>query len=137
MYHKPNDMSSNVLLKRIISLLLITLLAQSMARAIQRDARPPSSSSAVIAEVDRLFVYGGDEAREKQAFDVVDRALKETPNDYQMLWRASRSYYYFGDGATGKDREKFFEQGMEAGKRAIAQNADGVEGHFWFASNAA
>src|SRR5256885_10618805 len=107
----------SVPLKRIIQLFLIMFLAQFTARAVQRDARPASSNSAVLAEIDRLFSYGDDKTRDKQAFDILDRALKEAPADYQLLWRAGRSYYYWGDGAAGKDREKLFEQGMNISQR--------------------
>src|SRR6185295_10442842 len=87
---------------------------------------PPPTS---ISEVDALFGYGADYARERQALDILERAIATTPKDYDLLWRAARSYYYVGDGAPPKERVAYFERGMDAGKRAVALNPDGVEGH--------
>jgi tetratricopeptide (TPR) repeat protein len=85
-----------------------------------------------VADVDGLFSYGADASREKRALEILERALAANPNDYDLLWRAARSYYYVGDGLQPK-KERFaqFERGIDAGKRAIAQNPNGVEGHFW------
>ena len=90
--------------------------------------------SAATDEVDRLFGYGANYDQERQALDVVERALAGNTNDYQLLWRAARSYYYAGDGAP-KDRIAFFERGIDAGMRAVARNPDGVEGHYWLGAS--
>lgn len=93
------------------------------------------SSTAVTTEVDGLFSYGADAAREKRALEILQRELVSNPSDYDLLWRTARSSYYVGDGLQ-KDKERFahFERGMAAGKRAIVQNPDGVEGHYWLAA---
>jgi tetratricopeptide (TPR) repeat protein len=109
----------------ISTLMLLSLLASGA----------PSTSPAVISEADRLFGYGADQASERQALEILERALTSDPGDYQLLWRLARSYYYVGDGAPDKERVSFFERGIDAGKRASRQNADGVEGHFWLAAN--
>src|SRR5437764_4681519 len=88
-----------------------------------------------IVEADRLFGYGADHAREVQALKTLERALADAPTDYDLLWRAARSYYYTGDGAPTKERLSFFERGIEVGKRAVAQNPQGVEGHFWLGAS--
>ena len=86
-----------------------------------------------VADVDGLFGYGADASREKRALEILERELAANPNDYDLLWRAARSYYYVGNGLQPKkEREAHFQRGMDAGKRAIAQNANGVEAHFWF-----
>src|SRR5262249_53689618 len=84
-----------------------------------------------IREADRLFGYGADYAHERQALETLERALTNDPNDYQLLWRAARSYFYVGDGAPAKERLGYFERGNAVGQRAVAKNPDGVEGHFW------
>src|SRR5215831_18158819 len=112
---------------RIAQFILFSLICSAVFMARQHES--PTS------EVDRLFVYGGDNERERQAFEVLERALKETPNDYHLLWRAARSYYYFGDGAMGRDRADYFEKGIAASMRAVAENGAGAEGHFWLGSN--
>ena len=88
-------------------------------------------NATAITEVDGLFGYGADHAREQRALQILERALAAAPSDYELLWRAARSYYYVGDDAPQKERAGYFERGMTAGKRAIRENPDGVEGHFW------
>jgi tetratricopeptide (TPR) repeat protein len=95
----------------------------------------PSTTPAAISEADRLFGYGADQANERQALEILERALTADPADYQLLWRVARSYYYVGDGAPQRERVSFFERGIDAGKKASRQYADGVEGHFWLAAN--
>ena len=93
------------------------------------------TSPTTIDDVDRLFGYGADHANERQALQLLELALKDAPNDYKLLWRAARSYYYTGDGAPAKERLSYYERGIQAGNRAVAQNSQGVEGHFWLAAN--
>jgi tetratricopeptide (TPR) repeat protein len=97
--------------------------------------RAATTASEAIAEADRLFGYGAEPANERRALELLDSAVKESPADYSLLWRAARSYYYTGDGVAAKERVKYFERGIEIANRAIAQNANGVEGHFWLAAN--
>jgi hypothetical protein len=95
----------------------------------------PSTTPAAISEADRLFGYGANQADERQGLEILERALTAAPSDYQLLWRVARSYYYVGDGAPERERVSYFERGIDAGKRASRQYADGVEGHFWLGAN--
>jgi hypothetical protein len=88
-----------------------------------------------ISEIDRLFSYGADPASEKQALEVVEQALKDKPNDYDLLWRAARSYYYTADGVPARDRLQYYNRGIAVGSRAVDLKTDGVQGHFWLAAN--
>src|SRR5262245_8276908 len=101
-----------------------------LATTMQAAAAPDP-----ISEIDRLFSYGADPASEKQALDIVERALKALPNDYELLWRAARSYYYTADGMADRDKVQYYNRGIAAGSRAVDQKANGVEGHFWLAAN--
>ena len=90
------------------------------------QARPDA-----IGEVDRLFGYGADLTRERQVLGMLESALNSDPNNYQLLWRATRSYYFVGNLTTDNTKSHYYEQGIAAGQRAIAASADSVEGHFW------
>jgi FimV-like protein len=94
----------------------------------------PTADSA--READQLFSRGQDPARDRQSLAVLERAIAADPNNYQLLWRAARSYYYVGDAAAGKQEKKVnFEKGIFAAQRAVAQQGGAVEGHFWLAAN--
>lgn len=92
-------------------------------------------NSAATDEADRLFAYGANHAQEQQALEILERALSVSPSDYQLLWRAARSLYYTADGAAAKDKLKYLERGIDVGKRAVIENPDGIEGHFWLGAN--
>jgi tetratricopeptide (TPR) repeat protein len=109
-----------------VQLVLVFLLA---------SAAPAGAAPQDIAEVDRLFGYGADPANERRALQLLESALIEAPADYSLLWRAARAYFYTGDGVVPRERVRYYERGIEAGNRAIAQNPGGVEGHFWVAAN--
>ena len=88
-----------------------------------------------ISDIDRLFSYGADPSSEKQALEIAERALKTQPNDYELLWRAARSYYYTADGVADRDKLQYYNRGIAVGGRAVDQKKDSVEGHFWLAAN--
>ncbi|HLH29643.1 MAG TPA: TRAP transporter TatT component family protein [Terriglobia bacterium] len=89
----------------------------------------------VIAEVDGLFHYGANYEQERQALAILERTAPNAPADYEVLWRLTRSYYTVGAGGPASERVKYFERGIEVGKRAVEQNPDGVEGHYWLAAS--
>ncbi len=93
------------------------------------------ASAGTIPEVDRLFGYGADPAGERRALQMLERAMATDPSDYELLWRAARSYYYVGDAAPDKEKVAYYERGIDAGKRAVAQNPNRVEGHFWLGAS--
>ena len=121
----------------ISALLWLPLLAQAESFAV--DGHSPISTSSTrtdpIADADVLFSYGEDTARDLQALATLTRALVTDAHNYQVLWRAARAYYQVGDDASDREKQRYFERGIEMGQRAVAQQPAGVEGHFWLAAN--
>ena len=113
---------------RLLSLLLVVFVTNSFTQA-------PLDISKTITEADRLFAYGSDHGKERQALELLQRALKDAPNDYQLLWRVARSYYYTGVGVEAKSRVSYYERGIDTGSLAVDLSPNGVEGHFWLAAN--
>jgi hypothetical protein len=57
-------------------------------------------------------------------------------NNYQLLWRAARAYYFVGDDSHNKaEKVANFDKGVAAAQRAIALLPNAVEGHFWLGVN--
>jgi tetratricopeptide (TPR) repeat protein len=84
---------------------------------------------------DRLFSYGEDTSRDKQALAVIEKALVGDSNNYQWLWRAARASYYIGDEAPSAEKLKYFERGIGYAQQATGQQPNAVEGHFWLGAN--
>lgn len=61
--------------------------------------------------------------------------VAEDPKDYHAWWRLSKFTYYQARHASGSARTKLLEEGIDAGKKAIALAPNRVEGHYWLGSN--
>jgi tetratricopeptide (TPR) repeat protein len=88
-----------------------------------------------LQEADRLFTYGEDQARDRQALALVESALSTDGNNYEWLWRAARAHYYVGDEAPNSGKLQHFERGIGYAQRAVALQPNAVEGHFWLGAN--
>ncbi|MCG3163782.1 MAG: hypothetical protein JMDDDDMK_05233 [Acidobacteria bacterium] len=132
----PKRVVSFCLMKRVVLLtftlcfLLTSVFAQSKLRP---DPAPVSVNP--LQEADRLFTFGEDTGRDKQSLGLIERALAGNGRDYQWLWRAARAYYYAGDDAAESEKLSHFEKGISAAQRAVAEQPNAVEGHFWLAAN--
>jgi FimV-like protein len=71
----------------------------------------------------------------KQALEKYNEALSLSPNDYEILWRLSRTYVDIGEHLPNKtDVEKqkqleFYEKSLDFAKKAIAANPNGAMGY--------
>jgi tetratricopeptide (TPR) repeat protein len=92
-------------------------------------------SQGAAQESDRSFSYGEDEARDRQALALLERALSAGGGDYELLWRTARAAYYVGDAAPAKAKLGYFERGIAHGERATALRPASPEGHFWLGAN--
>jgi tetratricopeptide (TPR) repeat protein len=119
----------------IFSIVVVCFLFSSVFAQPKASAAAIPVSANPFQEADHLFTFGEDAERDKQSLAVVERALAGASKDYQWLWRAARVYYYVGDAAGKAEKLRFFEKGMDVGRRAIAELPNAVEGHFWLAAN--
>src|SRR2546428_10029260 len=124
-------MHTLVIFAMLTALLWLPLWVQAASCAVdgQSFMPPPSPSTDPIADADALFSYGEDTARDLQALATLTRALLTDAHNYQGLWCAARAYYQVGDDASDREKQRYFERGVEFGKRAVAQQPSGVEGH--------
>jgi tetratricopeptide (TPR) repeat protein len=117
-----------------LTLIVCCLFMPAFAQSKTKTAAPPPPANP-YQEADNLFTFGDDAGRDKQSMGVIERALGANGNDYQWLWRAARVYYFVGDQAAKAEKVSYFEKGINVGQRAVAANANGVEGHFWLGVN--
>jgi len=103
-----------------------------------------SNVSAAIVAVDSnkvgQLIAEGDNFSEKifdnqKALDMFNEALSLSPNDYEILWRLSRTYVDIGEhlpDQTSAEKDKqleFYEKSMDFAKKAIAVNPKGAMGY--------
>ena len=61
--------------------------------------------------------------------------LARDPKNFDAAWKLARADYWLGGHAAESERRTLFEDGIAAGKKAVAVHPDRPEGHFWLAAN--
>jgi tetratricopeptide (TPR) repeat protein len=57
------------------------------------------------------------------------------PRNLDAAWKLARADYWLGGHAPEAERRRFLEQGIDAGRKAVALQPNRPEGHFWIAAN--
>jgi tetratricopeptide (TPR) repeat protein len=84
---------------------------------------------------DALYADRANPASARQAADLWAKELAAHPRSFEAAWKLARDDYWLGGHATEAERRRFYEQGIEAGRKAVAVEPDRPEGHFWIAAN--
>ena len=94
-----------------------------------------ADAAALAAKLDALYANRDDAAATKDTEATLSEALKESPNDYEILWRASRWKYWLSDDPSIDDRLKkqLGKEGWMLGDRASKANPDRPEGYYYAA----
>lgn len=102
-----------------------------------RPAAPPSPPSLAqqLARIDQLHPRRDDRVAWAEEQALVQATLARAPQDYGVLWRASRYYFWLSDdpGQSTDQRSRVGKDGWDLAERAIAVNPNRVEGHYWAA----
>ena len=81
-------------------------------------------SQSVLERADRLFSYGENAASDREALAVLEEAVKSSPNDFNILWRAARAAYHAGND----------DKAISFAQSAIRADSSKPDGHFWLAA---
>lgn len=87
------------------------------------------------ADPDTLFARREDPASARQAEAIWAARLAQNGGDFESAWKLARVRYWLGGHAASADRKKALENGIAAGRAAVAIDAKRAEGHFWIAAN--
>jgi tetratricopeptide (TPR) repeat protein len=94
---------------------------------------PAASPPDKIAQADALLASPDlDFSKAQQALALYEDLLQGTPRLYARLARAC---FVLGDLAPVKERAGYYERGLVFSKKVLAQEPNGVEGHYWKAMN--
>jgi tetratricopeptide (TPR) repeat protein len=61
--------------------------------------------------------------------------LAKNPQSFDAAWKLARADYWLGGHAPDAERRAFFEQGIDAGRKAAMLEPKRPEGYFWMAAN--
>jgi len=103
-------------------------------------AREPAAASglplpALMARIDDLHRRRDDHQAFSDEQRLVQAALARAPNDYGVLWRSARFYFWASDdpGLAKEQRSRWGKDGWDIAEHAIAQNPNDVAGYYWAA----
>ena len=74
-------------------------------------------------------------ASARRAADLWSATLASDPGSFDAAWKLARADYWLGGHAPQSDRRAFLENGIDAGRKAVAIAPNRPEGHFWLAAN--
>jgi tetratricopeptide (TPR) repeat protein len=92
-------------------------------------------SAAAAQSPDALYADRANLASARQAAAAWTSQLAANPASFEAAWKLARADYWLGGHAPEAERRQFLEQGIAAGRSAIALDARRPEGHFWVAAN--
>jgi tetratricopeptide (TPR) repeat protein len=101
---------------------------------VAQSAHPPSRD-ARFGEAERLYADRANLASARHAAEIWAAALAADARDFEAAWKLARADYWLGGHAPVPERRAFLENGIEAGRKAVAAQPNRVEGHFWIAAN--
>jgi Tfp pilus assembly protein PilF len=94
------------------------------------------AAAELVAQSDKLYAQRAELARAREGILLLRRALGSDSNNYDAAWRLARLNYYLGAHTDNtSERDKAYNDGIEAGRRAIKLQDGKPEGHFWLGAN--
>jgi hypothetical protein len=89
----------------------------------------------VLARLDELHKRRDDRAAWNEEQRIVQAMLARAPNDYGVLWRAARFYFWASDdpGVSREQRSRWGKDGWDIAEHAIATNPNDVAGYYYAA----
>ncbi len=127
---------SPINLRAFAKSLILLALAAVCARPARAVASPvPNLNQRKLATADALYQQRGDLAKAEQGTQVLGDVLAGDPNNYDAWWRLARLQNFIGREHEKTDDDKGairrFQEGIDAGRRAVRLQPNRVEGHFW------
>ncbi len=90
---------------------------------------------AAAQPADALYADRAHLSSARQAAAAWAAELAAQPANFDAAWKLARADYWLGGHAPESERQRFLEDGIAAGRKAVAIDAQKPEGHFWIAAN--
>jgi hypothetical protein len=98
---------------------------------------PTDDLLAVVGRADELYCQRSQAGAVRESVMVLSGA-RGGIDRYEVQWRLARALFFLGQQAESSNSSRqLYSAGIGAGERAVALNAERVEGHFWVGVNLA
>jgi len=84
---------------------------------------------------DALYADRANLASARRAAQMWAEELTRNPKSFDAAWKLARADYWLGGHAPEAERRKFLDDGIDAGRKAVALQPNRPEGHFWIGAN--
>ena len=96
---------------------------------------PTDDLLAAVGRSDELYHQRAEPGAVRESVMILSGA-RGAPDRYEVQWRLARALFFLGQEAGSRESSRqLYSAGIGAGERAIALNAERVEGHFWVGVN--
>ncbi len=130
--------------RSLLPCILLVVLVASPALAQQQPAAGPPPHDAVrqgdvaslLAKADAAYARRDAPGALDEVRSSLEQAERRAPNDYEVLWRLARLYFWLSDDPAlpNKEKSRLGKRGWEYGDKAIAANPNRVEGYHFAAA---
>lgn len=117
------------------SLLFLTGIVLVTPASSQTSGVPPTDLVALIARADDAWAVRDEPGKIEALREALDKAQAAAPNDYRVLWRQARLYFWISDdpSLSNEEKSRLGKRAWEYGDRATEANPNGVEGWYFAA----
>lgn len=119
--------------------LFVFLFSSCAKKAETQSVEPPASAaktSKILIKCDTLFKERSDLAKLREAVKSLAAVRNPDARNYEVEWKFAKFNYFLGK-QTGdeKEKEKAFEDGVQAGRIASRIEPNKADGYFWYGAN--
>ena len=93
------------------------------------------SLSTYVQQADDYWLGRQNPDNVRKAMALLREGANKNLQDYEVWWRISRLESFVGRHSSGSTKSHALNDGISAGKKAVALQPDRVEGHFWLGAN--
>ncbi|MGH9430054.1 MAG: tetratricopeptide repeat protein [Terriglobia bacterium] len=129
-----------VIIRRVLVLtlggMLFSAAALKSAPAASGTATPPRQIlSNPVYQADDYYLGRRNLANVYTGLHILQDVVAKDQRNYDAWWRVSKFYNYLGRFSKGDEQRRLFQQAVAAGEKAVALQANRVEGHFWLGAS--
>ena len=122
----------------LTGVLFISIATSCNTRSTETPApvRNPVLAAQDIATAQQLYAQREDLMKLRQGVATLRQAMTKDPGSYEAAWLNAKFNYYLASHTSDPgERDKAFQDGIEAGKRAVELDSNKPDGHFWLGAN--
>ena len=96
---------------------------------------PVFDAPAQAQVADALYADRANLASARRAAELWKADLASNPRDFGAAWKLARADYWIGGHVPAAQSRAVYEDGIAAGRAAVAAEPNRPDGHFWIAAN--